>query len=85
MFFQNTVYYRFHNQFSLDLHRPPVAPPDMHCPRGKRGWSRRMGVVVVVFIFPALQIRATQLLCEPPQVAMIFLKDLSMCRSKLIS
>lgn len=36
-------------------------------------------------IFPALQSRAARLLCEPPQVATIFLKDLSVCRSKLIS
>lgn len=36
-------------------------------------------------ILPALQIKATQLLREPPQVAMIFLKDSSPCRSKLIS
>lgn len=36
-------------------------------------------------ILPALQIKAAQLLCELPQVAMIFLKDSSPCHSKLIS
>lgn len=36
-------------------------------------------------VFPTLQIKAAWLLCKPPQVAMIFLKDLSLCRSKLIS
>lgn len=31
VFFQNSVYYRFHDQFSLDLCRTPVAPLDMCC------------------------------------------------------
>lgn len=57
-----------------------LAPRDTRCPGGSRAGEGQGGLV-----FPALQIKAAWLLCKPPQVAVIFLKDSSLCCSKLIS
>lgn len=75
VFFQNTVYYRFHNQFLLGLCGSPCGTP-WTCAAGRGKWGSSRGCPG-----PHLSSLARKegcwLLCKLPQVAIIFLKDLS--------